>query len=104
MRELGAVARWKDATLEAQLSCFFDAGFSLRDAANFPGQTHFAEKDRPWIDNFFLVTRSNGSDDAEIDSRLVDVDTAGDVDKNILVEEPGAHFFLKTATSNATRL
>ena len=56
VRELGAVARWKDAAFEAQLSRLFDAGFSLGDAPNFSSQAHFAEKDSSRIDVFFFVT------------------------------------------------
>ena len=85
----------QDAAFEAQLSCLFDAGFGLGDSANFSGQAHFAEKDRPRIDDFFLVTRSDRRDNAEVHGGFIHVDTAGDVDEDILVEEPDAHFFLQ---------
>src|SRR5436853_5461084 len=95
MHELGAVAGGKDAAFEAQLSCFFDARFRLGDPANFSSQAHLAEKHCPWIDALFLVTGSDCRDNAEVHPGFVDVDTASDVDENILVEELGAHFFLQ---------
>jgi hypothetical protein len=37
VRELRAVARWKNAALKTQLTRLFDTCFGLRDAANFSG-------------------------------------------------------------------
>src|SRR5262247_1333309 len=95
VRELRAVARRQNAAFEAQLSRLFDAGFGLRDASNFASQAHFSEKNSFRIYVLFLVTGGDGGEDAEVDRRLVDLDAAGDVDEDILIEELRAHFFLQ---------
>jgi|SRR5678816_4224423 len=93
--QLRGVTSGEYAALEAELAGFLDAGFGLRNAANFAGQANFAEEDRSCVEDSFAAARCDCRDDAQIDRWLVDLDTAGDIDKYILVEELGAHFFLE---------
>ena len=86
MFELDRVAGRQDAAFEAELAGFLDSGFSLGDAADFAGEADLAEKNGFGIEDRFAAARRDGGDDAEIDSRLVDMDAAGDVDENILIE------------------
>src|SRR5688500_5242091 len=95
MFQLRAVAGGKNAALKAELSGFLDAGFRWRYAPNLSGQTDFSEKNRFRIENVLAAARCDSGDDSEIDRRLVDVNAAGNVDENILIEKLGAHFFFK---------
>ena len=93
--ELGAVTRWEYATLEAQLSRLFDPRFGLGDAADFSSQTHFPKKDGPRINAFLFVARCDRRDDAKIDRWLVDLDTAGNVNEDVLIKKLRSHFFFQ---------
>lgn len=95
MLQLRCVARRQDAALKAQLTGFFDARFRLGNAANFSREPDFAEKDGLGIERVFPAARRDRGDNSKIDRRLVDVDAAGDVDENILIEELGAHLFFQ---------
>ena len=101
--ELRGVARRQDAAFEAELAGFFDPRFGLRDAADFSGQADFAEENCFGIEDVFPAARSDGGDDAEIDRRLVDVNAAGDVDEDILIEELGAELFFQAPRRAARR-
>jgi len=95
MFQLRDIARRQDAALEAELAGFFDAGFGLGNAANLAGKADFAKEDRFRVDDIVPAARGDRRDDAQIDRGLVDVDAAGHVDENILIEKLGAHFLFQ---------
>ncbi len=95
MFQLGNVAGRQYAAFEAEFTGFFDPGFGLGDAAHFAGEADFAEENCFGIEGGFAAARTNGGDDAEINRRFVDIDAAGDVDENILIEQLGAHLLFQ---------
>src|SRR5581483_12471188 len=81
------VSRWHDDLFEAERLGFTRAHWCLSRAANFAGQTNFAEDSGVSIDRLIAKTSSDRRDKTEIDCRLIDVQSAGDVHEYVVAEQ-----------------
>src|SRR5262247_778279 len=69
---------------EAEPFRFGDARRRLRDAAHFARQPHLAEDDRPARHRAVEDARGERGRDSQVRGRLVDVDAADGIDKDVL--------------------
>src|SRR5437016_948103 len=75
--DLGGVRLRDDDAAEAEGGGFAGAEIGLRHAADLAEKTHFAEEDDVEGDRPVALRREHRGDDAEIESRLVDLQAAG---------------------------
>src|SRR4051794_5835471 len=88
--DFGGIRLRQDHAAESEGGGFAGAEIGLRHAADLTEQANLAEDDHVMRDGDVALRREERRDHAEVDGRLVDLQTAGEIDVDIAGQEVAA--------------